>query len=103
MFDSIVVYSSDTDVLLLCLAYHHPCEFEGSTYTVFCKTGMSPSSKIYNFNVNARVIDLNTCQALPFFYGFTWYDTVSSCFNHSKKSMWEAWHKYSNHYSLTQI
>ena len=71
MFDSIVVYSSDTDVLLLLLVYHHHCKFEGSTYTVFCKIGMSPSSKIYNFNVNARVIDLNTCQGLPFFYGFT--------------------------------
>ena len=27
MFGTIVVYSSDTDVLLLCLAYHHHCEF----------------------------------------------------------------------------
>ena len=46
MFDSIVVYSSDTDVLLFCLAYYHHCEFEGSTYTVFFKLDPGPSSKI---------------------------------------------------------
>ena len=53
MFDTIVVYLSDTDVLLLCLAYYHHCEFEGSTCTVFCKIGMGPSSNIYNVHVNA--------------------------------------------------
>ena len=53
MFDTIVVYSSDTDVLLLCLAYYHHCEFEGSTCAVFRKIDMGPSSKIYNVNVNA--------------------------------------------------
>ena len=52
MFDTIVVYSSDTDVLLLCLAYYHPCEFEGSTCTVFCRTGRGSSLRIYNVNVN---------------------------------------------------
>ena len=40
MFDTIVVYSSDADVLLLCLAYYHRCEFHRSTCTVFCKIGM---------------------------------------------------------------
>ena len=90
-------------MLLLCLAYHHHCEFEGSTCTVFCKIGMDPSSKIYNFNVNARAIGLNTCQALLFFHAFTWCDTVSSFFNHCKKIVWEGWYKYPNHYSLTQI
>ena len=40
--------------------------------------------------------------ALPFFHAFIGCDTVSSFFNHSKKSMWEAWHKYSNHYSVAQ-
>ena len=52
MFDTIVVYSSDTDVLLLCLAYYHPCEFEGSTCTVFCRTCRGSSLRIYNVNVN---------------------------------------------------
>ena len=103
MFDTIVVYSSDTGVLLLCLAYYHHCEFEGSTCTVFCKIGVGPSLKIYNVNVNTRVICLNTCQALPFFQAFTGCNTVLSFFNHSKKSMWEARHKYPNHYSLTKI
>ena len=87
MFVTNVVYSSDTDVLLLCLAYYHCCEFEGSTCTVFCKIGMGPSSKMYNVNVNARAIGLNTCQALPFFDAFTGCNTVLSFFNHSKKSM----------------
>ena len=103
MFDTIVVYSSDTDVLLLSLAYHHHCEFESSTCTVFCKIGLSPSSKIYHVNVNSQAISLITCQALPFLHAFTGCNTVSSFFNHSKKKMWEAWHKYPNHYSLTQI
>ena len=53
IFDIIVVYSSDTDVLLLRLAYHHHCEFEGSTCTVFSKIGMGPSLKIYIVNVLA--------------------------------------------------
>ena len=44
-----------------------------------------------------------SCQALLFFHAFTGCNTVSSFFNHSKKSMWEAWHNYPNHYSLTQI
>ena len=103
MFDTIVVYSSDSEFLLLCLAYYHHCEFEGSTCTVFCNIGMGPCSKIYNVNVNAQAIGLDTCQALPFFHAFTGCDTVSSFFNHWKKSMWEAWRKYPNHYSLTQI
>ena len=91
MFDIIVVYSSDTDVLLLCLAYYHHCEFEGSTCTDFCKIGMGPSSKIHNVNVNARAIGLNTCQALLFFHAFAGCDTMSSFFNHSKKNTWEVW------------
>ena len=103
MFDTIVVYSSDTDVLLLCLAYYHLCEFEGSTCTVFCKTDGGPSLNIYSVSVNDWAIGLNTCQALPFFHDFTACDTVSSFFNHSKKKIWEAWHKYPYHYSLTQI
>ena len=103
MFDFIVVYSTDTNVLLLFLVYHCHCEFKGSTCTVFCNIGLDPSSKIYNVSVNARTIGLDTCQALPFFHAFTGCDTVSSFFNHSKKSMWEAWHKYPNHYILTQI
>ena len=53
IFDIIVVYSSDTDVLLLSLAYHHHCEFEGSTCTVFSKIGMAPSLKICIVNVLA--------------------------------------------------
>ena len=61
MFDTIVVYSSDTDALLLFLDYHHHFKLEGSTCTVFCKLGMGPSSKIYNFNVNAWAIGLKTC------------------------------------------
>ena len=97
MFDTIVVCSSDTNVLLLCLAYYRHCEFEGSTCTVFCEIGMNPSSKIYNVNVNAQAIGLNTCQVLPFFHTYTGCDTVSSFFNCNKKSMWEAWHKYPNH------
>ena len=69
MFDTIVAYSTDTNILLLCLAYHHHCEFESSTCAVFCKIGMGPSSKIYTVNVNAQAIGLNTCQALfPCFY-----------------------------------
>ena len=70
MFGTIVVYSSDTDVLLLCLAYHHHCEFEGSACTVFCKTGQGPSWKIYDVIVNARIIGLNTSQTLPFSRAF---------------------------------
>ena len=46
MFDTIVVYSYDTDVLLLCLAYYHHCEVKGSTCTVFCKINIGPSSNI---------------------------------------------------------
>ena len=65
MFGTIVVYASDTDVLLLCLTYHHHCEFEGSAGTVFCKIGQGPSLKIYNVIVNARIIGLNTSQTLP--------------------------------------
>ena len=64
---------------------------------------MGPSSKIYNVSVNARAIGLSTCQALPFFHAFTGCDAASSFLNHSKKIMWEAWYKYPNHYSLTQI
>ena len=103
MFPTIVVYWFDTDVLLLSLAYHRHFEFEVSTCTVFCKIGMGPSSKIYKVSVNARAIGPSTCQALPFFHAFTGCDAASSFFNHSKKIMWEAWHKYPNHYSLTQI
>ena len=103
MFHTIVVYSSDTDVLLLFLAYHHHCEFEGSTCTVFCKISIVPSLKIYDVSVNTRSIGLNSCQALPFFHAFTGCNTVLSFFNHCKESMWEAWHKHLNHYSLTQI
>ena len=40
MFDITVAYSSDTDVLLLCLAYHHHCEFEGSECSAFWKIGL---------------------------------------------------------------
>ena len=53
MFDTIVVYSSDKVVLLLCLAYHHYCKFEGPTCTVFCEIGLGPNLKIYNVSVNA--------------------------------------------------
>ena len=82
---------------------HHHCEFEGSTCTVFCKIGLGPSLKIYSVSVNAQAIGLITCQALLFFHAFTGCNTVSSFFNRSKMSMWKAWHKYQNHYSLTQI
>ena len=90
LFDTISVYSYDTDVLLLCLTYHHLCEFKGSSCTLFCKIGQDSSLKIYNVNINAQAIGLNTCQALPFFHAFTACDTVSTFLNHSKKSMWEA-------------
>ena len=103
MFDTILVYSSDTDVLFLCLAYHHHCEFEGFTCTVFRKISLGPKWKINNVNVNAWSIDLSTCQTLPFFHPFTGCDTVSGFSNHNKKSIWEAWHKLPNHCSLTQI
>ena len=93
LFDTISVYSYDTDVLLLRLTYHHLCEFKDSSCTLFYKIGQGSSSKIYNVNVNAQAIGLNTCQALPFFHAFTAWDTVSTFLNHSKKSMWEAWHK----------
>ena len=101
MFDTIAAYSSDTDALLICLAYHR-CEFDVSICTIFCKIGLGPSSKIYNVIINARVIGLNTCQVLPFFHAFTGSNAVSSFFNNSKKSMWKAWCKYPNHYRLTQ-
>ena len=39
-----------------------------------------PGSKIYNVSVNPRAIDLNTCQALPFFHALTGCDTVSNFF-----------------------
>ena len=97
MFDTNAVYPSDTDVLLLFLAYHHHCDFQGLTYTVSCKIGQGSNSKIYNVNVNARAISLNTYQSLPFFHAFTRCGTMSSFLNHSKKSMWKVLHKYSNH------
>ena len=77
------------------------CEFKGSTCTVFCKIGLDTNSKIYNININARAIGLNTCQVLSFFHAFTGCNTVSSFFKHSKKSVWKSWNKYPNHYSLT--
>ena len=88
MFGTTVVSSSDTDVPLLCFAYHYHYEFEGSTRTVFCKIDLDPSLKIYNVNVNARAIGPNTCQALPISHACTGCNTVSSFFNHSKKSIW---------------
>ena len=85
MFDTIVVYSSDTDVLLLCLACHQQVEWEGSTCTVFCKIVLGSSLGIHNVNVSARAMSLNTYRAL-----FSCFNRVRCCvklFQLSKKSM----------------
>ena len=104
MFDTIVVYSSDTDVLLLCLACHHQVELEGSTCTFFCKIVLGSSLEIYNVNVSAWAICLNTYRALPFFHVLTGYDAVSNFFNAARRvcekpgisiQITAAWPKYS--------
>ena len=74
MFDTIVIYSSHTDVLLLCLVYHHHWVFQGSRCIVFFKISLGPSSKIYNVNVNAQAIDLNACQSLNTSLVKRWFD-----------------------------
>ena len=55
---ALLLLSSDTDVLLLRLAYHHHCKFKGSACTAFCNIDLGPNSKFYNVNVNTQVISL---------------------------------------------
>ena len=74
MFDTIVIYSSHTDVLFLSLIYHHHWELQGSRCIVFFKISLGPSSKIYNVHVNAQAIDLNACQSLNTSLVKRWFD-----------------------------
>lgn len=101
-FTCIVVCTGDTDVLILLISIV-PLLQELSSCKLFCKFGLGENLKWFDLNNICEILGNDVCKSLPFFHAFTGCDTVSSFFNHSKIKFFDAWMKYDDKLTLTQI
>jgi len=70
---SIVVWSPDTDVLIILLSYA-----QRGTQTLLLDTGIGNERRIINIHELANIIGLDISIALPAFHSFTGSDCTSS-------------------------
>ena len=103
MYDQIVVYSIDTDVLVLLLGYV-ASEMENATHSFSMYFKMvSSSPKWYNICQLVEELGADVCKALPFFYCFTGCDTVSAFNGKGKCSFFDEWMKSRMKDSITNV
>ena len=85
---------------LLLLVYRHS---GGNFYSkVFVWLGIGKLNSCF-YSINGIALDLEACEALPFFHAYTWCDTVSSFFNHDKCKFWDRWFDFENESLLTKV
>ena len=85
-YSTVVVSTSDTDVLLLLLSVLPLLKQIPLMYTPnnYCRFVIGNDVHFYNINELCLLFGEETCKSLPFFHAFTGCDTVSSFFNQSK-------------------
>ena len=90
-YQYIQITTSDTDVVVILLAYMPKFLKYSATITVIF--GVGQNKKLYNMNEIAQRIGEDICLGIPFFYAFSGCDVTSSFYGISKSKWWEMWSK----------
>ena len=91
-YETIIIRTVDTDVLILLIAYMLRCLNLASTSChAYACMYVKGEETYYDINIITKQVGNDTSEALPFFYSFTGCDTVSSIFGKGKCKMWDCW------------
>ena len=96
----VTITTVDTDVLLHTISNRHHAGNFGSNVQVLFVTGITV--KYYDTNDIAMQLGEDVCRGIPLFHALSGCDSVSSFFNHGKCKIWDRWHEFEDHDSLTK-
>ena len=101
-FSHVVIYTGDTDVMILLLSFcRKAAQFEYcNIYVYFAHQG---NLTVYDVKAICLNIGLSFCNALPFFYAFSGCDTVSSYFKVGKCKFYDALSTFNDIDALKEV
>ena len=98
-YESILVRTIDTDVLVLLIS--HIGQIELGDVNIYAY--LINSDKYYDIRGIIHKLEAGICRALPFFYAFSGCDTVSSFYGKGKCKAYDAWLNSTQKANLTEV
>ena len=88
-FKRLLTVTADTDVVLALCHF-----FNLDLQELWTESGARENQRWFPIHLYAETLQQEMCQALPFWFASTGYDSVSMFSGRGKKTAWPVWKKY---------